>query len=93
MCLVCAHTIIFLENVAEGPRSLCFKSFVNTTPTRGEKLISSREVQSSIGEVCSGANGKVQIFFSKLHRATMILEIFFQLENTRECRRNVLRCV
>ena len=42
MCLVCAHTIIFLDNVAEGPRSLCFKPFVNRTPTRGEKLISSQ---------------------------------------------------
>ena len=52
-----------------------------------------RAVHSSIGELCSGANGKVQIFFSKLHRATMILEIFFQLENARESRRNILRCV
>ena len=39
MCLMCAHTVIFLHDVEEGPRGLCFLSFVNTTPTRGEKLI------------------------------------------------------
>ena len=42
MCLVCAHTIIFLDNAAEGPRNLYFKPFVNQTPTRGEKFISSQ---------------------------------------------------
>ena len=36
---MCAHTVIFLHDVEEGPRGLCFLSFVNTTPTRGEKLI------------------------------------------------------
>ena len=42
MCLMCAHTVIFLHDAEEGPRSLCFKPFVKTTPTRGEKLISSQ---------------------------------------------------
>ena len=42
MCLVCAHTILFLYEAGEGLRSLCFKPFVNRTPTRGEKLISSQ---------------------------------------------------
>ena len=32
MCLMCANTFLFLHNTEEGPRSLCFKSFVNTTP-------------------------------------------------------------
>ena len=36
---MCAHTVIFLHDVEEGPRGLRFLSFVNTTPTRGEKLI------------------------------------------------------
>ena len=44
MCLMCAHTVIFLHDTEEGPRSLCFKPFVKTTPTRGEKLISSQNV-------------------------------------------------
>ena len=42
MCLMCAHTVFFLHDTEEGPRSLCFKPFVKTTPTRGEKLISSQ---------------------------------------------------
>ena len=41
MCLMCARTAIFLHDAEEGPSSLCFKPFVKTTPTRGEKLISS----------------------------------------------------
>jgi len=42
MCLMCAHTSVFLHDAEEGPRSLCSHSFMNTTPTRGEKLISSQ---------------------------------------------------
>ena len=42
MCLMCAHAVIFLHDAEEGPRSLCFKLFVKTTPTREEKLISSQ---------------------------------------------------
>ena len=42
MCLMCAHTVFFLHDTEEGPRSPCFKPFVKTTPTRGEKLISSQ---------------------------------------------------
>ena len=42
MCQMCAHTILFLDNTKEGPGSLCFKPFVNRTPTCGEKLISSQ---------------------------------------------------
>ena len=39
---MCAHTVIFLHDVEEGPRGLRFLSFVKRTPTRGEKLISSQ---------------------------------------------------
>ena len=44
---MCAHTVIFLHDVEEGPRGLSFLSFVNATPTRGEKLISSQSVGGS----------------------------------------------
>ena len=39
---MCAHTVFFLHDTDEGPKSLCLKPFVKTTPTRGEKLISSQ---------------------------------------------------
>ena len=42
MCLMCAHTVFFLHDTEEGPRSLCFKPFVKKTSTRGENLISSQ---------------------------------------------------
>ena len=57
MYLMCANTIIFLDNTGEGLGNLCFKPFVNRTPTRGEKFISTRNDTKFTRTIWGGMEG------------------------------------